>query len=1343
MAIDEKAVFVDALALPGGKERDAYLQEACAGDPQLVGRLRELLAAHDGSQGPLDRRPPAPDATADPAPLEGPGTTLGAYKLLEQIGEGGFGAVYLAEQTQPVRRKVALKMLKPGMDTRQVVARFEAERQALALMDHSNIAKVHDGGSTPSGRPYFVMELVKGVPITEFCDQHRLAPRQRLELFVPVCQAVQHAHHKGIIHRDLKPSNVLVSLHDTTPVVKIIDFGVAKALGQELTDKTVFTGLAQMIGTPLYMSPEQAGLSDLDVDTRSDVYSLGVLLYELLTGTTPFDKERLKKVGYDELRRIIREEEPPRPSTRISTLGQAATTVSANRKADPRQLSRLCRGELDWIVMKCLEKDRNRRYETANGLAMDLQRYLVDEPVLARPPSAWYRLRKFARRNRRGLWTAALVAVILLAALGWVGWQAWDQEARQAKIQHEVETALRDAQVQEERVPMLADNSSECKAALDSALAALKPAQALVASHGDLLEPTLQEQVRALAARLAAADKDRALLAAAERIRLERSEPTLIRASRLASDMAARYRQAFADYGITAEVTPPLEVAHLLEAKHPAVRAALLSALDDWVLASTLAPDGGAPVRRWLGAVFALADPDGRRSQILAALKDRETLQALAQRPDALKQPLSAVLLLANALRDQGDNQTVLSLLRPMQRKHPSNFWVNWWLAHALVNSRPPQLEDGIGFFRVAVALRPRNPFVRHSLGYALQQKKAYAAALEAYETVLELKPDYVLTHSNIGSILMKKDDVPGAIARFKKAIECDPEFAQAYCNLGGALDEQGQYTEALKYLDKALAMTPKDALSHLNRGHVLNHLKKPDEALAAFKTAVACDPEFAEACSALGAALADQGDFAAALAQHKKAVALDPDEPRYHYNYGRALFQSKDFAGAVNAFLKASQLKPDWPEAHYNLGTARIDHNDLDGAIVAFRRAIDLKPNFAEAYGNLGFALGRTGDTAAAMKAFQKAIDLDPNLPLAEVHFNVGNARKDKGEWAGAIAAYKRAIELNDQFAAAYNNLGLVFRSQNDWKGAAEAYKKAVASDPNLAAAHSNLGAALVHLDQPAEGERHLRIALKLQPHYPEAQSNLGLALNKQNKFKDAEDAYRKAMEMGLDDYIVRFGLGRALLGQGKNAEAEKEFRQAVTWEPNLVVGHLLLGDSLAKQKKLDDAIAAYRQVLKLQPNLARAKKNLAATLNQKVWPMVAASDVAPADPNIAVELAKEAVTLDPEGKILWNTLGVAHYRVSAWKDAALALQKSVEINKGGLVEDWFFLAMTKWQLGEKEEALKWYDRAVKWMEKNPATEELRGFRAEAAKLLGADNKKDLESRVKQKKQSQPTLDS
>ncbi len=402
-----KAIFLEAVEKHDPEQWTSFLDRACAGQPELRRRVEVLLEAHREV------------ATVEDPITERPGTVIGPYKLMEQIGEGGMGLVFVAEQQQPIRRKVALKVIKPGMDTRQVVARFEAERQALALMDHPHIARVLDGGQTSSGRPFFVMELVKGKPITEYCDQNQVPIRERLGLFVHVCQAVQHAHQKGIIHRDLKPSNVLVVSHDGTPVVKVIDFGVAKAIGQQLTDKTIYTQFAQMVGTPLYMSPEQAGQSGLDVDTRSDIYSLGVLLYELLTGTTPFDKERLRAADYYEMRRIIREEEPPRPSTRISTLGQTAATVSIQRQSDPRRLRQLFRGELDWIVMKALEKDRTRRYETASALAADVQRYLGDEPVQACPPSVWYRFRKFARRNKVALTIASSTALAgVLALLG-------------------------------------------------------------------------------------------------------------------------------------------------------------------------------------------------------------------------------------------------------------------------------------------------------------------------------------------------------------------------------------------------------------------------------------------------------------------------------------------------------------------------------------------------------------------------------------------------------------------------------------------------------------------------------------------------------------------------------------------------------------------------------------------------------------------------------------------------------------------------------------------------------------------------------------------------------------
>jgi WD40 repeat protein/serine/threonine protein kinase len=418
---DNEAIFHAARDIPDPDHRRAYVRQACGGDEARINHVEALLLAAEGPDSLLDHPAGTPVATIDLPATESPGTVIGPYKLIEQIGEGGMGSVWMAQQTRPVKRLVAVKLIRAGMDSQQVIARFEAERQALALMDHPNIATVLDGGTTAEGRPYFVMELVKGVPITDFCDQERLVVRERLALFTDVCAAVQHAHQKGVIHRDLKPSNVLVTLHDGKPVVKVIDFGIAKATDQPLTEKTLFTRHGQIVGTFEYMSPEQATLDTLDVDTRSDVYSLAVLLYELLTGTTPLDKERLRQAALGEVLRLIREEEPPRPSNRLSA-SDGLPMIAAHRNTESQKLPGLLRGDLDWIVMKGLDKDRTRRYETASALAADVRRFLSEEPVEARPPSVAYRLRKFVNRNRGPVVAAAVVLLALVAGVLGTTW---------------------------------------------------------------------------------------------------------------------------------------------------------------------------------------------------------------------------------------------------------------------------------------------------------------------------------------------------------------------------------------------------------------------------------------------------------------------------------------------------------------------------------------------------------------------------------------------------------------------------------------------------------------------------------------------------------------------------------------------------------------------------------------------------------------------------------------------------------------------------------------------------------------------------------------------------------
>ncbi len=423
--MSDESIFAAALGKAPGAERCAFLDGECGSDEALRRRIERLLEADGQTAGILERGPdagPTDTPGSDGPPLLPERVFAGRFKLRQKLGEGGMGEVWVADQAAPVQRRVAVKVVRPGLDSERMLARFDQERQALALMDHPNIAKVLDAGEA-DGRPYFVMELIKGVPITDYCDRAKLSPRERLALFVPVCEAVQHAHQKGVVHRDLKPSNILVALYDGRPVPKVIDFGIAKATGPRLTDRSIYTEVGALIGTLEYMAPEQAELNNLDIDTRADVYALGAILYELLTGSVPFSRQELQAAGFLEMLRVIREVEPPRPSTKLSKSG-TLPSVADVRRTDPQKLVSLMRGELDWIILKCLEKDRGRRYQAASGLARDLEHYLADEPVEACPPTASYRLRKFARKHRTALVTATAFAILLVAGVVVSTWQA-------------------------------------------------------------------------------------------------------------------------------------------------------------------------------------------------------------------------------------------------------------------------------------------------------------------------------------------------------------------------------------------------------------------------------------------------------------------------------------------------------------------------------------------------------------------------------------------------------------------------------------------------------------------------------------------------------------------------------------------------------------------------------------------------------------------------------------------------------------------------------------------------------------------------------------------------------
>jgi serine/threonine protein kinase/Tfp pilus assembly protein PilF len=932
MSASDESVFAEAFGIQDAAARAAFLDRACAGNAGLRQEVESLLAAYAAGEF---LEAPALAATGEESGLhERPGTVIGPYRLVEQIGEGGMGLVFVAEQLYPVRRQVALKLIKPGMDTRQVIARFEAERQALALMDHPNIAKVLDAGATDAGRPYFVMELVKGVPVTGYCDENRLTPRQRLELFVSVCQAVQHAHQKGIIHRDLKPSNVLVASHDGTPVVKVIDFGVAKAVGQRLTDKTVSTQLTQLVGTPLYMSPEQAGLSGLDIDTRTDIYALGVLLYELLTGTTPFDRERLRRADYDEVRRIIREEEPARPSTRISTLGQAANTVSVNRQSDPQRLSQLIRGELDWIVMKALEKDRNRRYETANAFAMDVRRYLADEPVLACPPSTWYRFRKFARRNRAHLAVAAALGLLLLGA-GAFAWHADQLAARQE--QDEQARLGRNA----EAVAGLLD---QCEAALradraDQAALALGAAERRAGDGG----------AEELAGRLANCRTDLALLRELDAADTQRSTWVGGRSTDL-QGAVGRWRAALAGYGVVPGQTPATAAGARVNGS--LVRDRVLTALDRWLVYD--------PSLAGVRAVLRAADPDPYRDAVRDALvaRDVRTLAALAGQSEALAQPARFAVILSRIGSVPVDRRR--AVLKAALRLRPGDLSLLMDLGYSYPTGQREGAGDRVRWYQAALAAQPGNLAALNNLVIALMDQEDLDGAIAELEEAIRLEPKFPHAHNILGLVRQKQGNLDGAIAELEEAIRLDPKVAAAHCNLGNVLKEQGKPDGALAAYREAIRLEPENAFTHTCLGALLCDEKRDyDGAITAFKEAIRFDPMFALAHHNLGNALRGKGDPEGAIAAFREAIRLYPPFAFAHHNLAWLLAAGpdgvRDGKQAVVHATRACELTGwQYPMCISTLAAAHAEAGDFDWAVKFQKDALSF-PAFAEQVGKAG----------------------------------------------------------------------------------------------------------------------------------------------------------------------------------------------------------------------------------------------------------------------------------------------------------------------------------------------------------------------------------------------------
>jgi serine/threonine protein kinase/Tfp pilus assembly protein PilF len=969
-----EAIFFAALER-SPTERAAFLDQVCSGDADLRARIDRMLAAQSRLGGFLDQPPaqtvPAESQTGPPAEAAGV-VIAGRYKLLQRIGEGGMGSIWMADQLEPVKRRVAVKLIHSDRGSSQtILARFEAERQAIALMDHPHIAKLLDAGTTTAaetpgiaaGQPYFVMELIKGIPLNDYCDQHKLSIADRLTLFTQICSAVQHAHQKGIIHRDLKPSNILVENHDDRAVPKVIDFGLAKALsGQALTERTLFTAFGTVAGTPLYMAPEQATFNAIDVDTRADIYALGVILYELLTGTTPIEREQLKTAGLDEVLRVIRENEPPTPSKRLSST-QTKPGVAANRQTEPVKLCRLLRGDLDWIVMKALAKERERRYETAGGLARDIERFLAHEPVLAGPPNAAYRLRKFVRRNRGQVLAGCLLLLALLLGLAGTTYGLIRAERRR------VEAEKARAWAEKAR-----DRTWEALDAMTSSVTgdSLSTQKAISDEQKKFLREVLS-YYQEFAGEKADDEQSRARTAAAA-FRVSFIESLLGRKT----EAVAANRLALAGYAKLATDFPDV----------PEYRQRLARSHNNL---GTLLHDLG----KW---------PEAEQ-QYRQALAIQEKLAADYPAVPQYRQDLgSSHDSLGYLLRDLG---------KPLEAKE--QFRQALSIGEKLAADLP-----AVPHHRQGVAASHNNlGALLAGLGKRSEAEQQYRQALAIHEKlaadfrgVPEYRQGLASCHNNLGNLLAGLGKRPDAQQQYRKALairekltvdfptvpQYQIDLGGSYCNLGNLVRTSGQQSESLVWYNKAI--------------RTLTGVYEQDRRLAQAKQFL-CN-------SYMGRAKAFDRlqQFARALEDWDRSVELSPKEDQSGYRAIRATLRLK--AGQVaEAVAEVGELMklpigPQFAQVCFDLGNGLLARGKVEEAIACFRKAIELDPKDAKAHYNLGNALRGKGQVEEAIACYRKAIALDPKY--AEAHCNLGGAMQRQGRFAESLAALKRGHELGSQ---------------------------------------------------------------------------------------------------------------------------------------------------------------------------------------------------------------------------------------------------------------------------------------------------------------------------------------
>jgi serine/threonine protein kinase/tetratricopeptide (TPR) repeat protein len=1155
---DIKSIFGQAMSLSSSQERAAYLQQACAGDPVLLAEIESLLQADRQAGSFLGEREQRSVATVDDPIRERPGTVIGPYKLVEQIGEGGMGIVWMAQQTEPVKRAVAVKLIKLGMDSKQVLARFEAERQALALMDHPNIARVLDAGTTENRRPFFVMELVKGVPITKYCDDHRLTPKQRLELFVSVCQAVQHAHQKGIIHRDIKPSNILVAQYDGRPVPKVIDFGVAKAAGQPLTDKTLMTGFGTVVGTLEYMSPEQAESNQLDIDTRSDIYSLGVVLYELLTGSTPLDRKRLKQAALVELLRIIREEEPQKPSTRLSGSADSLPSISAQRQMEPARLTKLVRGELDWLVMKALEKDRSRRYETANGLALDIQRYLNDEPVLACPPSAWYRFRKFSRKNKAGLIAAGLILLVSVVGAGISTWQAIratnasdaerqtradldsvreEKERQQKRINQELTEGLLEVAGLREKIRAAGPGDLTLHTRLRETLRA---AQALAAD--ELADSALRGRLEHLLADVKQDENDRRMIARLEEIRVQQMELEFTlewyRTSRLSGSRLGAYDEAFREYGLPISDLSRLEEARRrLEAS--AIRLWLVAALDDGA-------DNNRDLCKQLLPLALHRETDPWRKRYFAARiqNNLPELVRLASQPEALAQPSAVICMLASRLTHSNLAEATL-LLRAAQRRYPTDVWINHDLGYHLYwggdnRTAPAYLRAGeaLGFFRAALAVRPDSRVLRGAVLQALWADGEFAEAVRFAREEVRRRPDDSVSYDTLGTALAWSGDWDGAIAAHRKSFDLGSTSVSTYVKLGDALARKGDLDAAIATYRKANALTPKHLLILFPLACALHARGDLDEAIAVYRSCVDINPSTPPFIISLCQALWEKGEYGEAITRYEKIAPT---------------------SNHVYSLLKLAWWLVTCPDPKFRAPTRAIAH---------IRKDMERSPHSKNVYRlTLGVAQYRAGDYKAAIAELQEAFRAGDRrdvagLFLAMAHHKLGNREKAHQFYTTAIE--QPLIQHKDDPKKSAQDAEEVLRFRKEAEELLKDYPEV----------YFSLGAVLSRRGQVDEAIPCFRQAIALNPKHMLAYCNLGFALSKQNKWDEASACLHHAIALDPESAFVRYSLGNILRDRGQLAEASAAYQDAIRLKEDYAEAHCNLGLVLKQQGQFSKAL-------------------------------------------------------------------------------------------------------------------------------------------------------------------------